>query len=83
MQCVQKIRGSEMIRMEWGKWKEEVLYLMRTKYRMAFGDIKPSDMDWEAWKEMYDDELAPDDAILEEISAGQWITNVRQHLRKP
>ena len=55
--------------MKWKQWKDGVLYLMRTKYRMAFGDIKSSDMDWEAWKEMYDDGLTPDDAIQEEISA--------------
>jgi len=48
-----------------------VLALMKSKFSYFYGDIRSRDIDWMAWRELYDDEFAPTDAIMEDIDAGR------------
>lgn len=56
------------MKQRWRLWKKEMLHLMRTKYSEVYGKILSRDIDWVAWREFYNDDYSPDDAINVELS---------------
>ncbi len=57
--------------MKWVDWKKEVFHLMKTKYSRYYGKYLLSRyVDWNAWREYYENDHSPDNAISTEISYG-------------
>ncbi len=57
-----------MIISSWPVWKVEIVTARRHVHHELFADLQQEDIDWEAWKPLYEFGYEPDAAIAQAIS---------------
>ncbi len=53
--------------LNWPVWKIEIVKALRAHYEL-FADLRQEDIDWEAWKPLYEFGYEPMAAVAEAIS---------------
>ena len=48
-----------MYRHTWIHWQQEVVETIRDLYHELFADVEREDIDWDAWKSLYDEGRSP------------------------
>lgn len=44
-----------MVRQTWIHWQQEVVETIRDLYHELFADVEREDIDWDAWRPLYDE----------------------------
>ena len=47
----------------WTDWRQGVVAVMRSEFRDIFDHIDDTDIDWEAWRPLYDEGRSPQAAV--------------------
>lgn len=53
---------------EWRIWRENVIAIIRTKYHDLFPYLQHSEIDWDAWKPLYEQGHTPQTAVASGLS---------------
>lgn len=48
-----------MVTLTWMQWKEEIIRVIRREYCELFPHVQHDDIDWEAWKPLYEQGCTP------------------------
>jgi hypothetical protein len=65
--------------LEWPRWQTDIVNVLRYEYCDLFPLIRNSDIDWEAWKPLYDQGCSPRLAIEQAISGSFERTQAARH----
>jgi len=47
----------------WTDWRQGVVAVIRTEFRGIFDQIDDADIDWEAWRPLFDEGRSPQAAV--------------------
>jgi hypothetical protein len=47
----------------WTDWRQGVVAVIRTEFRDIFNEIDDADIDWEAWRPLFDEGRTPQAAV--------------------
>jgi hypothetical protein len=47
----------------WTDWRQGVVAVIRTEFRDIFNEIDDADIDWEAWRPLFDEGRSPQAAV--------------------
>jgi hypothetical protein len=47
----------------WTDWRQGVVAVIRSEFRDIFDQIDDADIDWEAWRPLYDEGRSPQAAV--------------------
>ncbi len=47
----------------WNLWRQQVVSVIRADFPEVLQDVVDDDIDWEAWRPLYDDGYAPQAAV--------------------
>ena len=47
----------------WCDWRQQVVAVIRTNYRGVLGDVGEDDVDWDAWRPLYEEGRSPQAAV--------------------
>jgi len=47
----------------WRDWRQGVVAVIRTEFRDIFDQIDDADIDWEAWRPLFDEGRSPQAAV--------------------
>lgn len=43
----------------WTQWKQDIVEIIRDEYREVFASLQDDDIDWDAWRPLYEAGHAP------------------------
>jgi len=52
-----------MNRLSWVYWQQEVVETIRDLYHELFSDVEREDIDWDAWRPLFDEGRSPRAAV--------------------
>ncbi len=52
-----------MNRLSWVYWQQEVVETIRDLYHELFSDVEREDIDWDAWRPLFDEGRSPQAAV--------------------
>ena len=55
----------------WTEWQHRVVIVIRREFREELHDIGEDDVDWDAWRPLYDEGLSPEGAVKCAFSLGK------------
>lgn len=47
----------------WFDWRRQVVAVIRSNFRGVLGDVGEDDVDWEAWRSLYEEGRSPEAAV--------------------
>lgn len=53
-----------MLVQSWTDWQQAVIVSIRRHYGGILADIDTEEVDWDAWRPLFDEGRSPDDAVL-------------------
>jgi hypothetical protein len=56
-------REARAMRESWAEWRRQVVALIRCEFRDALSDIGEDDVDWDAWRPLYEEGCSPRSAV--------------------
>lgn len=57
-------RAAPLQQQRWETWQSEVLDIIRAEYAGVLEDVSWDDVDWNAWRPLFDADYSPCDAVL-------------------
>lgn len=60
----------------WTQWKQDIVEIIRDDYRELFPCVQQDDLDWDAWKPLYDAGHAPSIAVGHAFA---WMKELSSH----
>jgi hypothetical protein len=53
--------------LSWTEWQQAVLQLIRRNFSEVLNEVGEQDVDWDAWRPLYEQGLSPRDAVAEAL----------------
>jgi hypothetical protein len=54
---------SSVLDAAWSEWRHAVIGVIRSEYAEVLDDVDEDDIDWDAWRPLYDEGLSPHAAV--------------------